>query len=795
MNTNSSKGMIIVTLYLGLFKILKYKYMKKRFFIILMLVLSTTAFVVNANPNDANANNLVKEVDTKISELNVLLKKAKKKKIDVSREECALWMANTFMLYAAWDENNVKDNETQFKTWPTYKADAEKLAVELPTFERNEVKKMLETSIEELKAVIDGKYVRRAVPAIDWTNIKRSGNQFVNDKRPVFINDYFTKPDFMSNEYLGKVDRLSLALSALKNVEGDLSTNGIKISNHPSKNSGYVLLWHGVPPTWGKTIDPEISLTGRHFTMYDIDNPTIRKMWEQTFASTIPLMKNKAYTDLGYILANEPHWFTKEKTWATGPVSKYTLENFKKWLQNKHKNIDRLNTLWETKYASFDEIDFKVPFPDNISKKPAGYDWMTFNMERVTDWFTFLNNGIKKYDPNAQTHIKIVPRLFTGGLMDHGIDMEALTELSDAAGNDAKIMGKQVYSKNKEYWEGYYSFNWKEMAMSYDFYKSVAPDKPNVNSESHFLSSSGYRDLYMKPEFVRTAYWLATLHGMNVNFSWFWAREEDGAIRSDLRNYNGPDNAMSNAYVGSVVQQPRVANEVTKTMMDVNAFAPEMAQLQNLKKPVRLFYSKTNAIRSGTISADNLYELYRSLYFEGLSLGFVTEKIINKQNNSDWDHILIANTECVTVNELDALRNYLKNGGTIIMDKASLLKNEYGEALPYSLLDCKGQIIIKDNMKLVVAESLSRLNSKDLMPTITIHEKNAIGTKGCTWRSLSTDNKSSIVSISNIGASKATLTVGDKNRKIKSVKNLFNGTELGVTFDILPDVTLLLEVQ
>lgn len=68
----------------------------------------------------------------------------------------------------------------------------------------------------------------------------------------------------------------------------------------------------------------------------------------------------------------------------------------------------------------------------------------------------------------------------------------------------------------------------------------------------------------MTPDFVRSAYWLATLHGMNVNYTWFWAREKDGAIRKDLMNYRGPDNAMNNAYAASVVQQPRVANEVAK---------------------------------------------------------------------------------------------------------------------------------------------------------------------------------------------------------------------------------------
>lgn len=90
------------------------------------------------------------------------------------------------------------------------------MVAELAEFERDEVNKMLDTAIEELQGVISGKYVRRPVPSIDWESIKVKGNQFVSGNRPVYINDYFTKPDFMVNEYCGKVDRVSLALPSIK---------------------------------------------------------------------------------------------------------------------------------------------------------------------------------------------------------------------------------------------------------------------------------------------------------------------------------------------------------------------------------------------------------------------------------------------------------------------------------------------------------------------------------------------------------------------------------------------------
>lgn len=757
--------------------------------ILLLLLPFVITSLVFASESAINA-------EKKIEHLKSLISKAKKKDVDVQREELAIWMAETFLKYAQWDEENVEPNVYQFKAWPAYKANAEKMASDLPEFERQEVNKMLDTAIEELSAVLKGEYTRRPVPRVDWKSIKLKGNQFVNGDRPVYINDYFTKPDFMVNEYCGKVDHVSLALPSIKNPNGDLSNMGIqKIAQHPDKYSGYVLLWHGVAPQWAQKIDPELSIGERYFTRYDIDNLNIRNYWKALLKTTIPLMKDKAYTDLGYILSNEPHWFSMQKTWATGKVSKYTMEKFRLWLKNKHGKIAHLNALWNTNFPSFEDVEFQVPFPVNLKGKPAAYDWMKFNMDRVTEWFTFLDSEIKRYDPNAKTHIKIMPHLFSDEKIDHGIDMEALTKLTDIIGNDAKIVKKQWYRrKNKEYWDGVYAFDWKETAMTYDFCKSVSPNKPNVNSESHFLSASQYRDLYMTPDFVRSAYWFATLHGMNVNFSWFWAREKDGAIRKDLMNYRGPDNAMNNAYAASVVQQPRVANEVAKTMMDLNAFSKEISAMQSLSSPIRLFYSKTSVMNKNSHMA-NLFDLYRKMYFNGVPLGFATEDIINSQDNKNWEMIVVSKTEFVTDGEFDAIQKYLNRGGTVILDSVSLKKNEYGQLRNKSLKASKGNLVLLSGIGKITNEAFKMLGQKNLLPDISLSEKNNTSTKGCMWRVVPTGAKKEMISIINLGCTEATISLNSRSGKISKVTNAINGTTIEKTFKLAPEKTILLEIE
>jgi hypothetical protein len=54
---------------------------------------------------------------------------------------------------------------------------------------------------------------------------------------------------------------------------------------------------------------------------YDIDNPGAKEMWGFLFEGTVPVIAGKRFTELGYMLVNEPHFYTTKDVWATGPVS------------------------------------------------------------------------------------------------------------------------------------------------------------------------------------------------------------------------------------------------------------------------------------------------------------------------------------------------------------------------------------------------------------------------------------------------------------------------------------------
>ena len=143
--------------------------------------------------------------------------------------------------------------------------------------------------------------------------------------------------------------------------------------------------------------------------------------------------------------------------------------------------------------------------------------------------------------------------------------------------------------------------------------------------------------------------------------SWVWGRQNDGSPLNYFVNVSKSD------YPGIVTQQPQVLDAVTTTLIDLNSHSKDIAELQRLKKPLRIFYSKTSAINKRN-HMDHMKEVYETLFFEGTPIGFATEKIIKNQNNDDWEVIVVYNTKFVTQGELEALQAYLDHGGIIIKD-------------------------------------------------------------------------------------------------------------------------------
>lgn len=759
---------------------------------------------------------------TKINTLEGLMKKARAKSLDVTREETALWFSQEFLKFADWDETSKVANEYLFGVYhEPFKSQKKKLAEELPDFERKKVIAILDNGIATLEDVLSGKIVRRPVNKVDWQNIKVGEDVLLSNGKPIFLYDYFSKSvgrpltdTRVYNDHLGAifhggadlypVDHDRAINSFLLKEDGTWDEELLKeITGIPNSNVGFLLFWNSGIPDWVLKKEPEATKGRGLFTGYDIDNPLVREVWGKIARKAGELTRGKKVTQLGYILSNEPHWFFAKENWTQrfkemNSISSYTDANFKAWLkENYDGDIAKLNQNWQTSFADFASVTYPFPIPRAQTGKPMWYDWCRYNMQRGTDWFTYIQGELRKGNPDADTSIKLMPDLFSENPRDHGIDVEALTELTSMIGDDAKTQWiRNLNAKQPEPWEAHYAYYWEEMSVAYDFMESVAPNKIHFNSENHFLSASWVRELDQPADYVRNVYWLATIQGMDANLAWWWARDPDGSPEDRMEGeLNFFDPALAGSYAASANQQPQVVNEVAQVMFDLNSFSEEVMAIRKQRRPIRLFYSETSAINKHRHMTEQ-FELYEQLFFEGFPLGFATEKIIRKQDHKNWDAILVYKTEFVTDAEFDALQSYLNSGGTVLVDSdRSLAKNEYGQPRKRELVAGKGKLVklngatipqIKETALKLVAESL---------PDVMLSEVNGLEHKGCTWRVVKKPGGGYLMNILNLGKNTAQLKIAMKDGKSATATDMLTRRALGAAFELKPNGVLLLEIS
>jgi beta-galactosidase len=583
-------------------------------------------------------------------------------------------------------------------------------------------------------------------------------------------------------EHYGALDGEYITPNYVADASGSIVSWKLSdLNNKPDGRLGYVFVDHTNIPNWAKSRYEGLTAISHNFTKYDIDHPGARELYGFLFGGTVPKMAGKNYTKLGYMLANEPSFFSQEGVWNTSEVSEYTKEKFRNWLQEKHDSIEVLNSLWGTGFESFDSVKISIPISASHEGTPMWYDWLLFNYHRVTEYFRFMKREIRKYDPDAMVHIKLMPWLWTGDKMDHGIDFEALTRMSDISGADAQAFNSQMWGDPGD-WPAKYAFEWKEIAMAYDFFRSVRPGHIIFDTENHFLSTTRFRDLYLKADYARATYWLAFMHGLNAGRSWYWGREASGEPHGDVK-----------WYPGTYLQQPQILNEMHEALIDLNNHSEEMTAIQQQPKPLRIYYSLSNAINRSSYMKD-VFTCYELVNFEGVPLGFATDSILMESKPGDFEAVLVYKSERGTLQEFNALQAYLDSGGTVIKDYNSFKLDEYGR--PHeSLSPSNGTLISTSSILVMKREALELLEEKALLPEIVVTESNAIGPDACFWRCVKNKEGNNVVSLINLGKTNARLNFDLPGAPYGTLcRDLINGIEVPPDTVLRPCGVLFLEV-
>ncbi len=161
--------------------------------LILLLVLSQFSIAQVRVPkiNIGDFTGTEEQTLEKMSILQALITEAENEGFDALKEKMVIRLAEVFLFYAKWDEDNKYTLEPMFDGLHNFhETTPEKLAEHLATYERSAVITVLEESIATLEGIIKGDIVRNPIPEVDWSQISYDGNQMMFDGKPVFFADY-----------------------------------------------------------------------------------------------------------------------------------------------------------------------------------------------------------------------------------------------------------------------------------------------------------------------------------------------------------------------------------------------------------------------------------------------------------------------------------------------------------------------------------------------------------------------------------------------------------------------------
>lgn len=722
---------------------------------------------------------LRREAVKRLERLKTLTANAKESGIDTARERVTIVTAEQFLKFADWDIEHTDELIEECKAYYLIGDRAEPYSKELPYREVREVRMIVDGAIAELRDVMQRPSSRRPVPDVDHAKLELRDGYLHFEGRPTFpssISWMPREPELL--DAFGNIGSavIAPAFKATRDGQAKVATE----SGAADETMGRVFFTHGKLPTWAREAYENIEFAKRCFTDYDIDHPGAREFWEALMQDTVPQVAGKNVSRGGYLLANEPHWFSATDEWDTGPVSEFTVDKFRTWLAEKHGTVAELNQLWKTDFASFADVTIEIPIDQELRGKPIWYDWCRFNMDRVSEYFAFLKSEVRKHDPDAKVHIKILPDHLTNPSRSHGMDMEMLVRLQDIVGCDVKITNASM-AKEDAAWPKRYAVNWHEIAISYDFFRSVGPDKMIFDSEFHGLSTVHWRDPDLSPEYVRCIYWLAHLHGLGINTTWYWGREPDGSMLD----------RDSKSFFASNLTQPRVMDAFGRTMKELNAFAPEVVALSTQPKHVRLFYSETEAINNPRYM-HKISDVYEELYHEGFPLGFATGRMLSEASDDaslEQSVLVVAGAQHLTAAELDALRHYLSQGGAMVITKS----DEYGRPHATTLAAISERLMrgLDEGSSSIVSVVTGHLKAKGLLSPVALKESNAVGEPGCVWRTCPYED-GHLLLVLNLGKSTARLALAEPS---SSCRDLLTRALHPSTFELAPFGVELLHVK
>lgn len=407
------------------------------------------------------------------------------------------------------------------------------------------------------------------------------------------------------------------------------------------------------PPGWKDA-------TPFYHSRVNMNDPAVRADATEYLKRVVGHYKNNPAQGI-WLLMNEPSKYDTEPA---------TLRAFGDWLQAKYGSVDNLNRHWFQTLHHFSDVTIQ---PDQLTSYWIDYhaviDWRNFNVDNLINQLIWVKRQVEAIDPNHPTHFNVTK------------------PLGDAVGQDV----------------------WKEKSVpdiiGSSMHWTMQPDTP----ESDYGERYAYR-LDVVSDAAKAApakpFWVTELQSGPVVFSRFPFTETPGDLTRWIWDSFGAGSRavifwLWNPRLGgteagewslvSLDGTPSIRVPAVKAITDALQRNPWLAQAHPQPAKVAILYNREAEImmsldgrrehRENEVQ-ESLLGCYLALHRAHVPTQFIDLDQLKSGAAREFQVLYIPESYALDDAAVAALKEYVRNGGTLWADGPTGWKNETGEIRP-----------------------------------------------------------------------------------------------------------------
>ncbi|HSH95249.1 MAG TPA: beta-galactosidase, partial [Roseimicrobium sp.] len=501
-------------------------------------------------------------------------------------------------------------------------------------------------------------------PDYNMSNLKIRNGYFYDGEVPALLTGLYTNTDVAADyEALAEAgicftqpERLNMHCTLPE--EGKVNTAHIDtfvvhdtLENAQGANIGCVIdLGLQYMPGWAKEKYPTIINPGSSYNPYgpySIVSEDMKNLTRQYIDQLIP-KASKFGVNLGYEMANQAY---------NNPWSPQVILQFQEWAKQKYETIDVSNAAWGANFKSFEEIQ---PLEDMREIQPLGLrnDWIRFQHRLTAEWYNWLKTEIKARDPKALVEVQLAGNYFQPQKFKlHDCARVGIDEV-DLYRNITDITGIDFCTW---YWG---RFVYEQAGQHCDLLRSIAPDKPIINFEYGFGTYNSNSS--WSADYMRASLWYSYLHGMAGNTAWIWTVTE----------------LADESQLNTLARWPDRTETLGRTALELRRHADAIARFGRQKGEIAILYSAPS--RWFDDQKNNEYyeqarRMWHAVSMVDAPFEFICDEQVGQGELKRFKVLLVPACTYVSDATYNKVREFVRNGGSIVMTAGSFGKDEYAK--------------------------------------------------------------------------------------------------------------------